>query len=610
MNNIVNLEERARIAIELGESHFREFKSILHGPPEKKILREIKSICKDIGEALVAFANADGGELLIGVEDNGSISGIDGATLNQIEKFQQAPINNIHSRTPLPPVRTAILNLDGKKILYFSVQKSISHIHLTSDGRCVQRRDLETIPIPPEEITIHRNESESMNYDRKFIDGATTSDLEPTLLDTVANQLSPGMSKEKCLQYLELGEYFGPGMRLRKAALLLFAKDPNLWHPRLQIRIIKVSGTELGSGANYNVKSDSTVTGNILELIEKGWDNLRPQLVQTRLGKEARFESTVMYPELACREALVNAIAHRDFSEEGRGIEIYVFDDRMEVKNPGSLLSSVSIEELLKLQGAHQSRNALVARVLRELGYMRELGEGMRRMFDLMRVNELIPPELQSSGKSFIVTLRHNTIYNQQQLLWLQQFDNFNLTREEKAIVVLGIGGSLIAPQDIIDNLGIVDIEHYRQLVQSLQDVGILTSQITKKEATKESRKKRISVRRIPRFKIGVPTKSLVKMTLPIKTQLTERKNKLSRLWIGNLPYKLKRKELFTTLSKYVEIEDLFIPASSLGQSKGYAFLEFICDTESEVLINKLNQIEFDNRKLVVREAFPRINRK
>jgi len=154
---------------------------------------------------------------------------------------------------------------------------------------------------------------------------------------------------------------------------------------------------------------------------------------------------------LACREALVNAIAHRDYAEEGRGIEIFVFDDRMEVRNPGALLSSVSMDDLLKLEGVHQSRNAICCRVLRELGYMRELGEGMRRMFDLMRVNELTPPELGSAGNSFSVTLRHTTIYNQQQLLWLQQFDEFSLDREQKAIVVLGIGGALVSPQDIWD---------------------------------------------------------------------------------------------------------------------------------------------------------------
>lgn len=611
-HDFINLEERARIAISLGESHFREFKSVLHGLPDKKTLREPKSVCRDIGEALVAFANADGGELLIGVEDNGDITGVDIASPAQLELFQKSSISQVHSKTPLPSVKFASVLIDEHKVLYFSVQKSTSYVHLTSDGRCVQRRDLETVPIPPEEIIFHRKERDSMTYDRKFIDNATANDLDPNLVRTVADQLSPGMTVEKCLQYLDLAEYVGPGMRLRRGALLLFAKEPNYWHPRLQIRIIKVAGTELGSGAGYNAESDQTVTGNLLQLIEKGWDSLRPQLVQTRLGKGARFESTIMYPELACREALVNAIAHRDFSEEGRGIEIFVYDDRMEVRNPGSLLSSVTIDDLLKLEGVHQSRNALIARVLRELGYMRELGEGMRRMFELMRVNELTPPELNSAGGSFVVTLRHNTIYNQQQILWLQQFENFNLDREQKAIIVLGIGGALIAPQDIIDNLGVVDIEHYRQLIQSLKDIGILKSEISKDAAKRQSRNKRISVRKVPRFRIAIPP--ITKPVVPLTSQQPSKKdtesidipNPQNRLWVGNLTYEVNEHTLISFLSKYGEVEELFVPRIAFGKSKGYGFVEFGNVNNVDEIIQNLNGELFEGRKLLVRRALPR----
>ena len=260
--DIVNLEERARTAISLGESHFREFKSALQGPPDAKAPRGSKSIRRDIGEALVAFANGDGGELLIGVEDDGSITGIDRLSEGDKASLRESIHSQVHTKTPLPPMRTATLELDGLQVLYFSVHKSTLHVHLTSDGRCVQRRDLETVPIPPEEILLDRRERESRGYDREYIDGATTVDLNRELVRTVAEQISPGMSVEKCLQYLELAEYIGPGLRLRRAALLLFATEPQRWHPRLQLRIIKVSGTELRTGAQYNAKSDHTVTGN------------------------------------------------------------------------------------------------------------------------------------------------------------------------------------------------------------------------------------------------------------------------------------------------------------------------------------------------------------
>jgi ATP-dependent DNA helicase RecG len=210
----INLEERARTAISLGESHFREFKSVFHGAPGQKKVRDSKSVSKDIGEALVAFANADGGELLIGVEDDGETTGLESASDAYVAVLENAPTTHVHPKTPLPPVRRASLNLNGHRVLYFSVQKSTAFVHLTSDGRCVQRRDLETVPIPPEEIIFSRKEQESRGYDRQFLDDATAADLNPEQLKTVADQLSPGMSMEKCLQYLDLAEFVGPGLRL------------------------------------------------------------------------------------------------------------------------------------------------------------------------------------------------------------------------------------------------------------------------------------------------------------------------------------------------------------------------------------------------------------
>ncbi len=609
---IVNLEQRAFMAISLGESHFREFKSVLQGPPDAKTAREAKSIARDIGEALVAFANADGGELLIGVENDGTITGVDTLTLSNIERLTDAPRTNVHPKTPLPPIRTAALQLKGLKILYFSIQKSTSHIHLTSDGRCVQRRDLETLPIPAEDILFGRRERESREYDREYVDGATATDLNATLVQTVAQQISPGMSVEKCLQYLDLAEYVGPGLRLRRAALLLFANEPNRWHPRMQVRIIKVEGIELRSGAQYNAKSDQTVTGNIIELVEKGWEALRPQLVQTRLGKDARFGTTIMYPELACREAMVNAIAHRDYSEEGRGIEIYVFDDRMEVKNPGALLSSITLEDLIRLEGVHQSRNSTTARVLREVGYMRELGEGMRRMFELMKNNELTEPELSSDSNSFRVTLRHSTIYTSAQKLWLDQFDSFNLGREQKAIVVLGIGGNVIAPQDIWDSLGIVDTEHYRQLVKSLQVLCILRSEIPKVEAQKQARHRRVSVRKVPRFKITVPDSNFVAepmATASARTldERTDEPDTNAKLWISNLPFNVEDSELIDFLTPFGEVQDLYVPRHlDTGKAKGYAFVEFENAATAQELLPKLNGERFGGRSLVVRMATPK----
>lgn len=329
------LEEQIRISASLAEGQFREFKTAYAGPPGKKAKRSVKDICKDVGEALVAFANADGGEIIIGIEDDGSITSTDPFSHDEIASIKNAFRSHVHKDTPLNSVLVRDVSVDGFRIVYFRVAKGTKTIHLTADGRCLKRNDLETIPVAVEHIQFGRREVESREYDRSFVDGASIADLDESVLTIVADQISKGISIDKCLQYLGLAEYDGSvGLRLRKAGLLLFAKNCDQWHPRVQVRIIKVNGNTIGVGTAFNTTSDIVVKANIIRLIDEAWEALRPYLVATRFSEDARFRTTFIYPETACREALVNAIAHRDYSEEGSGIEIYIFDDRIEVHNP------------------------------------------------------------------------------------------------------------------------------------------------------------------------------------------------------------------------------------------------------------------------------------
>ena len=94
------LQERILKTVELGESQFREFKSAYEGPPDNKVSRERVSVAKDIAEALVGFANADGGELLVGVEDDRSITG-HAFSKETVAKLLKAPITGVHIDTPL-----------------------------------------------------------------------------------------------------------------------------------------------------------------------------------------------------------------------------------------------------------------------------------------------------------------------------------------------------------------------------------------------------------------------------------------------------------------------------------------------------------------------------
>ena len=387
-------------------------------------------MAKDIGEALVAFANADGGILIVGAEDNGTISGVHYPE-DRMQVLLNAPSTHVHTDTPLSGVRSNVITVEGETLLVFDVQKGTQYIHLTSDGRCLQRRDSDTIPVSSEQIQFERHEQLSREYDRRWVNNATTSDLNSELLHRVTERVSPGLSAEKCLQSIGLAQFVGGSLRLRTAALLLFSIDIGKWHPRCEVRFQRIAGSELLTGADYNVLEDETFSGNVLEILSQGWEQIRQYLVQRRLAG-GTFQFQASYPEDVCREAFVNAVAHRDYSIEGRSIEILVFDDRLEIRNPGRLLSTVNLSELRRGAGIHDSRNTYVARILRELDYMQEMGEGIRRINALMNGHELAPPDIESVDHTFSITLSQRNIFSPAEQRWLDAFAEFQLTREEK----------------------------------------------------------------------------------------------------------------------------------------------------------------------------------
>ena len=421
----------------------------------------------------MGFANADGGELLIGVEDDATVSGVPHKD-SLVDLMKSAHKSHVHPETPLPTPLIGQSDIEGKRILYFSVGKSPGPIHLTSDGRCLQRLDRENRPVAAEQIQSDRQELLSREYDRNFVDGATTPDLELRLIERAAANTAQGYSAEKILQYFGLAEYTGTGLRLRRAALLLFGTDIARWHPRCSVRIVRVNGTELGVGNKYDVTHDELITGNILKLLEDVWDALRPYLARTRFQVSGLFRESLIYPEAACREALVNAIAHRDYSRQGNSVEVYVFDDHMELRSPGGLLSSVSLHRLSNLEGVHESRNVLIARALRELGYMREMGEGIPRIFRAMRESDLVDPALEVDRDIFKVTLQHRSIFTQHDIEWLEGFAEFDLDKNEQRVVLLGRDGHLLSTNEIIKVAGIVDIDDFRALSERLRMKGLL----------------------------------------------------------------------------------------------------------------------------------------
>lgn len=597
MEHILRLAERIEIALEISESYYREFKSAFEGRDGEKQPRDVKEIKYDIAKTLVAFANADGGELFVGIEDNNTVTGVPHST-KQIDEILNSYKDCILKDTPIPLRQATVTDYKGRKVLYFSVNKGSEFVHLTAKGECFQRKDRESVPTASEKIIFQRTEIISREYDREFVQFAKITDLDQDLLQTVGHRVSKVISTERLLQYFDLAEFDGESLKLRKAALLLFAKKSIKWHPRSQVRIFKVKGTEEKTGKDFNITEIGEANGNLFELIEGSWDLLRPHLTDTKFSDDALFKRQIMYPEFACREALINAITHRDYSNEGRGIEVKIFDDKLIIENPGELLSSISLKDIESLSGAHQSRNTYVARVLRETGYVRELGEGIRRIFDLMRSNDMVSPTLKSANKIFSITLFYKHVYSKEEQLWLEAFKSIELTREQLTVIRLGVNGRMISAKEIFESVGIVDEKAYRELIESLRIIGILETTLSGDDVTNLKRKYGGLRKAVPRYTIHAP-KRVSKL---IKAE--EDRSEYARIYVGNIPYTIKDEEIREALSKFGEVVDVIIPRwPSSKQTKGFCFVEFDKRLQANNALNSGDPIFIGGRKLYLKEA-------
>ncbi|MHA4869393.1 ATP-binding protein [Duganella sp. PWIR1] len=606
MDEVLVLQERIDLATRIGESHYREFKSAVEGPPESKRKRPPKDICADIAKTLVAFANSDGGELYVGIEDDGTISGLL-HTPAEIELLQGAYKSHVHGDTPLPRPQISLVAINDKTVLYFSISKGNDFAYLTSDGKCLKRLDLESVPVGAEKIQAERLELTSRTWDRAIEHSATLDNLDLPLLQQVSNQVAYGVTAEKCLQHLGLAEFTPSGLKLKAAALLLFAKDVRNFHPGCFVRIFTIGGKERRSGGAFNVMKDDIVSDNVLKLVESAWERVSYALtMHTSLSDQARFKQSYSYPQIACREALINAIVHRNYAIQGRGIEISIFSDRLEIASPGRVLSTISLDDIRKLRGAHESRNPLIARVLREVGYVREMGEGIRRIYDVMRSNALAEPDIQSNDDNFTVTLFHRSLYDPRVKLWLSLFEEFKLSENQTAVLALGFEGKEFSTQDIIDRLGIVDTDQVREILTPLRQLKLVIRTKNDTKAMSISKARKIPKRSVPMFKVTAKpadASTMIDEASIDELGATAPSSVEAQLYFSNLNFNSTVESICGILEEKYSVLSVDLPESTTpGRNRGFAFVTIeVVKSPERALVKALQGIEIDGRKVNVR---------
>lgn len=398
-------EARLRELIRSDEGQYHDRKSLLDGPPGQKRSRDRREVRDQIAQQVAGFANADGGIVVFGVEDDRTITG------------HQYPPDVVDQMLAVPQTRLVPpqspgyrMMLDGHELLVFEVESAPRAVMVDGDGFPYRIGDA-TPQFSEQRINAIKDEGLVVSAEarRSSVDiAALDANLIARAIDVAGGADAP------VADYLvrrRLADRNGATVVLREAAVLLFAASPEtIAHPNAGIRVFRVAGTERLTGARHNVQELRRFEGNLPSVLAE-----TRTLLDTLIHRSARlhdlfFQEMPEYPTFAWQEAIVNAVAHRDYARQGQSVEVWLYEDRLEVLSPGEPLAEVSIDDLRLGRPAHASRNPRIARVLAELGVMRDLGEGIPRMFEEMEVSFLPVPTLDVVGGRFRVVLKKEPI--------------------------------------------------------------------------------------------------------------------------------------------------------------------------------------------------------
>ncbi len=397
---------------------FLEFISAFEHRRGSSTKKTEQELTRDIARTVSGMANADGGTLLVGVERDKSITGIPFGEEN-LDRLIQDPLALM-----APPVAMMAekMRLGNLLLLKFEVLPSIE-VNRVSGGRSFYRIATENPSLPTEQIQSLKEAKKNVIYERRQPLNAAWEDLDLNVVESFTGKLNDPRSAEQILsQSYHVCDSSRGRAAPNTAGLLLFARDPTLWHPRCGIDFVKYEGAERRHGAALNVVKRIRFEAPLVRLVGEAVGRIKEHIRERTILHDLFFRERLEYPAFAWQEALVNAVAHRDYAINGASIEVWMFDDRLEIRSPGLPPPPVTLEQLRQHKNIHFSRNPLIVRALADMGYLREIGEGIPRMFEEMEQHGLQPPEFSIEGFFLVVTLRNTPVYDEQTLRWLNQF--------------------------------------------------------------------------------------------------------------------------------------------------------------------------------------------
>ena len=347
--------------IKKGESKNLEFKESL-------------SLKEDIGKCVSAFCNCCDGKILVGVSDEGVIKGVEigKKTIEQLANY-------IKQNTDAPVyVNIEVEEVDGKEIIVIDV-KECDEKPVFFRGNCYVRVGKFSHKLSASEIRKMAKESVKFHWDGQVCEGAELGDID---LKNVKRYLDYREKYRNISSVLKIStNRFLENIKAIKnnkptyAGILFFGKSPQKFLSNARLHVVRFKGIKVIhptlDSANYE--------GTIWEMIDLAEDFIRKniRLFGERTEKSFQREDKFEYPIKALREAIINALIHRNYSETG-DVRVFIFDDRIEIINPGTFPKGVSPKK-----PCHKPVNEILSQLVYDIGFVDKYGSGIKLMNSL-----------------------------------------------------------------------------------------------------------------------------------------------------------------------------------------------------------------------------------
>lgn len=357
-------------------------------------------------ETFVAFANADGGDLYVGVEDK-KFKGDRLRTFDSKEEANAILVVLLEQTFPaVEDVQVEFLSVPkGGYVLHVSVPKS-PKVHYTSGGECFIRLNAGKVKIKGERVTSLAYSKGSVPYERVSVSSVEVDEiLESEILQDYLNRVQTSIEPSRFLRKQRLLTERNEKQWPNVGAVLLFDEEPQASiETRCAIKVYRLRTTDAEYKREHLAEMPATINGPLEKQILSAIAKVS-ELVDGASYYEGPKLVSLKYPAEAIKEILVNAVIHRDYSLND-DIHIRIFDNRIEIASPGKLPGYVTLDNLYE---ERFSRNPNVVRMLHNLPnpLNHDIGEGLDTARNELKKAGLVAPDFDQRGNAFVVTIRH-----------------------------------------------------------------------------------------------------------------------------------------------------------------------------------------------------------